>query len=239
VAVQIVGYHTGPNDPALLVATGGSVEGVSLEPGVELSYPLGDRHCAGAIDDGTHYPCDRPGAPYCERHTQDWAPTYTEEEYAVYLAAFAPATFKVGITRSWRLDTRLREQGADRAAHIHTATSGPIAREVEREIAAGMPEAVRVERKVASLAATVDSGAWEALLEEYSPVETFAFDYGLALEERPIAEIIAMGTVIGTKGRLLALQCAGTTYTTDLRELVGFEIAAEATRDHQSSLGAF
>ncbi|PSP76327.1 DUF2797 domain-containing protein [Halobacteriales archaeon QS_3_64_16] len=237
--MQIAGYHTGPDDPALLVATEGSVEHVALEPGAELSSPLGDRYCAGTIDDGAHYPCDRPGTPYCERHTRDWAPTYAEEEYAVYLAAFAPTTFKVGITRSWRLDTRLREQGADRAAHIHTAASGEIAREVEREIAAEMPEAVRVERKVASLAATVDSEAWDALLDEHAPIERFDFDYGLALKERPVAETIATGTVVGTKGRLLILEHAGTTYATDLRDLVGFEIAAEATRDHQASLGAF
>jgi hypothetical protein len=237
--VQIAGYRTGPDDPALLVAAEGSIEHVALKPSVELAYPLGDRHCAGAVDDAAHYPCDRPGTPYCERHTRDWAPTYAEEEYAVYLAAFAPATFKVGITRSWRLDTRLREQGADRAAHIHTAASGSIAREVEREIATEIPEAVRVERKVTSLAATVDIGAWEALLDEYSPIERFEFDYGLALEERPVAETIATGTVLGTKGRLVVLRHAGTTYVTDLRELVGFEIAAEATRDHQASLGAF
>jgi hypothetical protein len=237
--VQIVGYHTGPDDPGLLLAAEGSVEHVALEPRAELSYPLGDRHCAGTIDDGAHYSCDQPGTPYCEHHTRDWAPTYAEEEYAVYLAAFAPATFKVGITRSWRLDTRLREQGADRAAHIHTAASGPIAREVEREIAAEMPEAVRVERKVASLAASVDGEAWDALLRDHSPIERFAFDYGLPLEERPVVETIATGTVVGTKGRLLVLQHAGTTYATDLRDLVGFEIAAEATRDHQASLGAF
>jgi len=237
--VQIAGYRTGPDDPALLLAADGSVERVSLEPSVELAYPLGERHCAGVIDDGTHYPCDREPAPYCDRHTREWAPTYADEEHAIYLAAFAPAMFKVGITRSWRLDTRLREQGADRAAHIHTVSSGPIARGVEREIAAEIPEAVRVETKIEGLAATVDHDAWEALLEEHAPIETFEFDYGFALPERPVAERLATGIVLGTKGRILVLERAGTTYATDLRELVGYEIAAESTRDRQASLGAF
>jgi hypothetical protein len=222
--VQIVGYRTGPDDPGLLLADEGRVERVSLEPGTEIAYPLGERHCAGVIDDGTHYPCDRPKAPQCDRHSRDWAPTYADEEYAIYLAAFAPDTFKVGITRSWRLGTRLREQGADRAAHIHTVSSGSIARELEREISTEMPEAVRVDTKVAGLAATVDRNAWDALLETHDPIETFAFDYGFSLAERPVPETIATGLVLGTKGRILVCRWADTTYATDLRELVGFEI---------------
>jgi hypothetical protein len=239
--VQIAGYRTGPDDPALVLAAEGNVERVPLESGTELAYPLGGRRCAGLVDDGTHYPCDRPKAPYCDRHARDWAPSYADEEYAVYLAAFAPDSFKVGITRSWRLDTRLREQGADLAAHIHTVSSGPIARNVEREIAAGMPEAVRVDAKIDGLAAAVDREAWRALLDEYPPIETFAFDYGLSFADRPVAETVATGTVLGTKGRVLVLRRGGTVYATDLRALVGFAIATEteADRDRQTSLGAF
>jgi hypothetical protein len=92
---------------------------------------------------------------------------------------------------------------------------------------------------VASLAATVDTDAWEALLREHSPIETFEFDYGLSLAERPVAETLAIGTVLGTKGRLLVCRHAGTTYATDLRDLLGYEIAEEPTRDRQASLGAF
>jgi len=239
VPVQIVGYRTGPDDPALLLAEDRAVERVSLKPGIELAYPLGGRHCAGVVEDGTHYPCNRSNAPYCDHHGRDWAPTYTDEEYAIYLAAFAPDRFKVGITRSWRLDTRLREQGADLAAHIHTVSSGQVARELEREISTDVPEAVRVETKVKGLAATVDRDAWEALLEEYSPIETFEFDYGLSLAERPVPETVATGTVLGTKGRILVCRWADTTYATDLRALVGFEVTPETDRNRQSSLGAF
>lgn len=237
--MQIVGYHTGPDDPALLLAVEGRVEHVHLEPGVELAYPLGERYCAGVVDDGTHLPCDRRKAPYCAHHARDRVPTYTDEEYAVYLAAFAPDTFKVGITRSWRLDTRLREQGADLAAHIHTFSSGPVARDVEREIAAELSDAVRVDAKVRGLATTVDRDAWNALLDDYDPIETFEFDYGLSLAERPIPETVATGTVLGIKGRILVCRWAGTTYATDLRALVGFEVAPETDRNRQSSLGAF
>lgn len=237
--MQIAGYRTGPDEPALVLAEEGRTERVPLASGTEIAYPLGERHCAGVIDEGVHYPCDRLETPYCDRHSREWAPTYADEPYAVYLAAFAPDAFKVGITRSWRLDTRLREQGADRATHIHTVSSGPTARDLEREIATDVPEAVRVETKIEGLAASVDRDAWEDLLDEHPPIEEFAFDYGLALTERPVAEPIATGTVIGTKGRILVCRYAGTTYATDLRDLVGFEIATEPCRNRQASLGAF
>lgn len=237
--MQIVGYRTGPDDPAFLLARKGTVERVALAPEREIAYPLGERHCAGVIDDGTHYPCDRPQAPYCDRHSRDRIPTYTDEQYAVYLAAFAPDTFKVGITRSWRLDTRLREQGADLAAHLYTVSSGAIARDLEREIASEIPDAVRVDAKIRGLAATVDRDAWTALLDDHDPIETFAFDYGLSLAERPVPETVATGTVLGTKGRILVCRWAGTTYATDLRALVGFEVVPRSDRDRQASLGAF
>lgn len=253
--MQVVGYETAPvgNPPhaALLLASDGSVDRLSLEPGVELAYSLGERHCAGSTENGTHTPCSEPSAPYCDRHTSRWAcarctgdcsmPLATcREEHAVYLAAFAPATFKVGVTRSWRLETRLREQGADRAAHLRTVENGRVARQIEADIAADVGDRVRVPTKVRGLAEPVDEAAWAALLGEYDPIETFAFEYDLALAERPVAETIASGTVRGTKGRVLVVEYGGSTYAVDLRELVGYELAAgEPDRALQSSFAAF
>ncbi len=55
-----------------------------------------------------------------------------------------------------------------------------------------------------------------------------------------MAETIAAGTVRGTKGRLLVLDRAGTTYAVDLRDLVGHEVTSGAgSRDLQASLGAW
>ncbi len=82
------------------------------------------------------------------------------EEHAVYVAAFAPETFKVGVTKLRRLETRLREQGADRAAHVHTVSNGRIARELEAEIADWLVDRVRTGPKVESLASEVDEAAW-------------------------------------------------------------------------------
>ncbi len=248
--MQIVGYRTGET-ASLLLSDGGDVEAVSLSPGTDLAYTLGDRHCAGAVTEAGHEACDADAAPYCPNHRSTWACALCtgncsmplescREEHAVYLAAFAPDTFKVGVTRLWRLETRLREQGADRGAHVRTVPDGRVARRIEADVAERVPDRVRVPTKVAGLADEVDEAAWTDLLAEFDPLDTYAFDYGLDLTERPLAETVATGTVRGTKGRVAVLDNGGTTYAVDLRSLVGYEVEAGATdRSLQSSLGAF
>jgi len=250
--VQIVGYEADTGDcAALSVADDGAVRRESLAPGTELAYALGDRHCAGTVDGDEHLACPDADAPYCSQHTDRWPcarctgecslPLEScREEHAVYLAAFAPDTFKIGVTRSWRLDTRLREQGADRAAHLRTVRDGRIARQIEADIAAEVGDRVRVPAKIRGLDRSVDDAAWASLLAEYDPIDTFEFDYGLALSDRPMAETLATGTVRGTKGRVLVLDNGASTYAVDMRDLVGYDVTDGGTgRDLQSSLGAF
>lgn len=247
--MQFVGYDS--SDGGLYVASGGDIEYVPLEAGEELAYTLGDRHCAGTFHDEEHVVCAVDDAPYCDQHRSTWVcarctGTCLKDEmdcfddHAVYLAAFAPDRFKVGVTKLWRLETRLREQGADRAAHIRTVEDGRIARRIEAAIAEDIPDRVRVPTKRQGLHETVDVDAWEALVAEYDPIETFAFDYGLDLTERPMTETMASGTIRGTKGRLLVLSRGGSTYAVDLRDLVGYDVEEGAKeREMQSSLGAF
>ena len=261
--MQIVGYDTDDgglllSDPAGGDAAGAdprhptaAVEYVPLDPGTDLAYRLGDRHCAGVVTDAGHRPCDADDTPHCSDHTSTWVcarctGTCLKDEmdcvddHAIYLAAFAPETFKIGVTKAYRLETRLREQGADRGAHIRTVENGRIAREIEAELAAEIPDRVRVPAKLAGLGRSVDDAAWAALLDDFDPTETFAFDYGLGLSERPVAETLATGRVRGTKGRLLVLDHGGSTYAVDMRELVGYEvIEGDTDRRLQSSLGAF
>jgi len=63
--VQLVGYRSSGNGSSLLVSdAAGEVDHQPLEAGEELAYSLGERHCAGTIDeDGAHVACDRPSAP--------------------------------------------------------------------------------------------------------------------------------------------------------------------------------
>jgi hypothetical protein len=252
--VQFVDYETAPvgdhEDAALWVAEAGQARRISLAPGEEIAYGLGERHCAGVRDGTAHEPCENEGVPHCDRHTSRWAcarctgecdlPLATcREEHAVYLAAVAPATFKVGVTRSWRLSTRLREQGADRGAHLRTVPDGRVARRIEADIAADVGDRVRVPAKRRGLAQTVDESAWRALLAGFDPIDTFRFEYGLDLTERPVAETLASGRVRGTKGRLLVLERAGSRYAVDLRDLVGHELTDRDDRPLQSSFATF
>lgn len=242
--MQVVGYESAP-DPALVLAAGGPVERVPLDAGTELAYSLGERHCAGIVQNGRHDPCPNPGVPYCETHTVPWSVASnadSEEEHAVYLAAFAPATFKVGVTRTWRLERRLREQGADRAAHVFTVADGRIAREVEDDVDEDprLTQFVQVSQKLPGLHREVDESAWESLLDDFTVHERFAFDYGLSLTEQPVPETLLSGTVLGVKGRVLVLERGGTRYAVDMRDLLGHEVhEGEEDRDLQSSLGAW
>jgi len=252
--VQVVGYETAAvtgDDAVLVVADEGQIRRESLAPGAELAYSLGQRHCAGVVEDSSHEPCSAERAPFCDRHTSRWACARCtgdcdrplpacHEEHAVYLAAFAPDAFKVGVTRSWRLETRLREQGADRAAHLRTAEDGRIARQIEADIAPSVGDRVRVPTKMSGLGREVDNAAWQELLASHDPITLFAFEYGLALAEQPVSETLASGTVRGTKGRVLVLDRGGSTYAVDLRSLVGHELAAgQPDRPLQSSFAAF
>lgn len=251
--MQIVGYQTATaNDPAaLLLSDGGIVEEHPLVPDGEVTFALGDRHCAGVLDDGIHLDCANDGAPYCPTHTSRWPcarcdgtcamPTMAcHEEHAVYLAAFAPDTIKVGVTRSWRLETRLREQGADRGAHIRTVKNGRVARQLETDMAERYPDRVRVATKIETLHQAVDDDVWATVVDDHDPIETFDLEYGLSLAAQPVPETIASGTVRGTQGRVLVIDRAGTTYAVDLRDLVGYEVTGERpSRNLQASFGAF
>jgi len=254
--VQVVGYRTGARagaEPALVFARDGDLEREPLAPGRELAYTLGDRHCAGAIDGDEHLPCAASAAPYCEHHDSTWICAKCtgsclkremdcHTEHAIYLAAFAPSTFKVGVTGRSDPTVRLREQGADRGAIIRRVADGRIARELEAEIAATtpLPDSVRVPTKIEGIGRDVDRGSWERLLGEFAVETTHEFDYGLGLDAAPIADTFAAGTVIGTKGRVLVLERSGSRFAVDMRSLVGHELERGTSgRELQSSLGAF
>jgi hypothetical protein len=247
--VQIVGYDSSTG--GLLVSDSDGLTYRELDPGTQLEYTLGNRHCAGTVHDDSHIACENPAAPYCPDHQHTWVCAVCTgtclkdemdcfDDHAIYLAAFAPDQFKVGVTKEWRLETRLREQGADRAAHIRTVDDGRIARQLESEIADEIPDRVRVPTKLAGLGQSVDESAWQELLGEFDPIEPFEFDYGLDLDSQPVDETIATGTVRGTKGRLVVIDRGGSTYGVDMRNLVGYEVTdGRSSRELQSSLGSF
>ena len=249
--VQLVGYEPSGRGSSIIVARPDGLDRHCLRAGTSLSLRLGARRCAGRIEGDVHYPCDRQTSPYCPDHIDSWicarctgtclkAEMDCFQTHAVYLAAFPPDTFKVGVTKLDRLETRLREQGAHRAAHVHTVSNGRIARELEAEIANRLVDRVRIETKIDGLAGSLDQDAWNRLLDEFEVIDRYTFDYGFDLDRRPIRETMATGTVVGVQGRLLVLERGGTTYVVDMRDLVGYELAErDGASRLQSSLGSF
>jgi hypothetical protein len=62
--VQVVGYQSRVESPAALrIAEEGVVRAERLEPGTELAYTLGERHCAGTVDGDTHLVLPGPHGP--------------------------------------------------------------------------------------------------------------------------------------------------------------------------------
>ncbi|MFW5922194.1 MAG: DUF2797 domain-containing protein [Halodesulfurarchaeum sp.] len=251
--MQIVGYEAGtPTEPAALaLANDGTVETRRLIPGEDLALSLDGRHCAGRIEDGKHVSCENEQAPYCETHQSRWPCAQCRgdcampieachEEHAIYLAAFEPSHFKVGVTRRWRLETRLTEQGARRAAHVRTVENGREARQIEAEMANDVADRITTDTKIAGLGQPLDLEAWERFLDPYGVIETFEFEYGLDLDRQPIQTTMAAGRIRGSRGRILVLERGETTYAVDLKSLVGYEVTdGGAEPDRQASLGAF
>lgn len=243
--MQIVGYTPtkgSTSDAALLFAdASGTVTEQPLQQGTTLEYTLHERHCAGEITTNqTHNSCPQKETPHCYNHQDFWKcaictgdcskPLDTcDEPHAIYLAAFAPNLFKVGVTRQWRLKTRLTEQGALQAAHIFNVEDGRIARQKELQITIDydIPDQIRTTNKLDSLNGTIDEHTWQELLENFDPIEEFSFDYNLDLSTPPLPEVLLTGTVIGTQGRILVLENTGTTYAIDLRDLLGYNITPE------------
>lgn len=254
--MQIVGYDRGLREspePGLLIARDGVIEREPLSPGRELSYVLGDRRCAGTVDGDEHIACRDSAVPYCPMHDSTWicarctgtclkAEMDCYTEHAIYLAAFAPSTFKVGVTGRPDPLVRLREQGADRGAIIRRVEDGRIAREIEADIAAStpIPDSVRVGTKLEGLGRTVNEAAWARLLDGFDVESVHEFEYGLDLDSTPLTETLASGVVLGAKGRIVVLERGSERFAVDMRSLVGHEVhTGTAARELQSSLSSF
>lgn len=252
--MQIISYNTGGDsaeEPALVVGSESDVTSLPLATGTELSYTLLDRHCVGQTTNSKHHSCPSETVPYCRAHDDLWQCAICtgdcskpldscDEEHAVYIAAFAPKIFKVGVTRSWRLETRLREQGADRAVHIRTVADGRLARQIEAEIAETLVDRVRVPKKIKNIHQSVEDDAWNALISKYDVIEDFDFDYEIDLSQQPLSDTFLSGTVYGTQGRVLLLEKGGSIYGVDMRDLLGYDITQSTESEElQSSFSSF
>lgn len=147
----------------LKLATESGYEEIKMEIGKELDLELTEkRRCIGFHDEkGSMTPCPEfreiesgDQCSECRRNDiytgwrQGKSSPGFEADYSVYLAQCGKKV-KVGVTRSSRLESRWREQGADFAVELDSGLSGDEALERERELSEkGFRERVRKERKI-------------------------------------------------------------------------------------------
>ncbi|MDZ7730657.1 MAG: DUF2797 domain-containing protein [Natrialbaceae archaeon] len=156
-----------------------------------------------------------------------------------HLALFAPDTVKVGVTRTWRLQIRLREQGADRGAKIREVPDGRLAREIEAGLTSQFPD--RVDIRTESRGA--GSGSRHRDVGDDSRVLRGPRAGRPHLWPAPRSPAGIRddrdGNGGGREGRLRAPH--GSTHSVvDMRDLVGHEVNPDREPPaRQSSLGAF
>lgn len=149
--------------PELKLATEEGFERLTLSEGRELEYEvINERRCTGFHSaPGNHVPCPEfrkidSGAQCGECRGKDVYTDYRrgssgkglEADFSVYLAQCGNEV-KVGVTKSSRLMTRWKEQGANYAAEVFSELTADEALEKEKEISEkGLSERIRKEKKI-------------------------------------------------------------------------------------------
>ena len=223
----------------------------------ELCFSLQGRGCTGTFVEGQYVPCESTATPHCERcEPVNYCTMCRGEclklrkdclmEHSVYLALFTPDLVKVGVTRSSRLDDRLREQGADRGAVLATFPDGERARQEEQRVSQCIPGSISADSKVAGLTLTPNVRVWWEVLRSFGVSRDMALEYfPEPLWMRPIPLVVRTGTtitgrVVGLKGQVLVLEKFNTLYALNCPSLLGYEVGfAPGPVNLQASLRAF
>ncbi|HMK45664.1 MAG TPA: DUF2797 domain-containing protein [Methanocella sp.] len=234
--MRIVGYSS--IDRVLVVSPDQIIDMSS-----ELALMLTGRGCAGRWDGTAHLPCDSPETPYCVRCAEraDACTICRGKclkskkncmiDHSVYLAVFAPSTMKVGVSRSYRLETRLMEQGADEGYEIARFPDGESARALERALSARFPDRLSFAEKLGT--GVINRAAVGTALNGFDIFRTYTFNhfpYALTSSPIPIRPQVNMGIsgrVVGIKGQALVLKKHDTFYAVNLDSLVGFDCCEE------------
>jgi len=233
--MRIIGYSS--IDRVLLTDSG------TIALSQDIGIILRKRGCAGRWKDDKYIPCDSADAPFCERcggilpdacvMCRGECPKNEKTctiEHSVYLAIFAPDLVKVGVSKTQRLETRLREQGADIGLEIARYPDGELARKRERELAAIYPDRVTFEHKLGGLSQPVNGETVQMVYARYDASRVMHFDY---FRERPWMKPIVLeprenmavsGKVLGVKGQALVIEKGSTLYAMNLDGLIGFDV---------------
>jgi hypothetical protein len=248
--VRVIGFY--PLGRYVLLSSGQRVE---LDGGICFTFH--ERGCAGTFIDGKYVSCDSDTAPHCERcEPIDYCTICRGEclklhkdclqEHTVYLAFFAPDMVKVGVTRSSRLEDRLREQGADRGAVLAIFPDGQRARQEEQLVSQNIPTIVSMDSKIAGLNRKPNLRLWNKVLESFGVSQDIVMEYfsePLWMQPLPISvlhDTTVTGKVFGLKGNVLVLEKFNTLYALNCHSFIGYDVSfVPGPINLQASLRAF
>lgn len=250
--MRIIGYSSIDK----VIITGPELKEIDLSG--DIALVLEKRGCAGRWEGDTYVPCDSEESPYCRHCGSLPDPCITcrgeclketktcDVEHSVYLAIFSPDIVKVGVSKARRLETRLREQGADMGFEIARYPDGELARKRERSLAATFPDRISLQEKLSGMATKVDAGTLREIYGRYDASRIMRFDYFKEpLWMKPIviepAEGMAIsGRVLGVKGKALIIEKRNTIYAINLDDLIGYGVeAGKGSVNLQTSLFEF
>ena len=234
--MRIIGYSS--IDKILITAPG---EG-RIDISQDIALVLKKRGCAGRWEGDKHISCDSEEAPFCSNCSgppdpcvmcrgeclkQDKTCTL---EHSVYLAIFSPDLVKVGVSKTRRLETRLREQGADIGIEIARFPDGELARKRERELASTYPDRLSFESKLDGVSQNVSGETLQKLYRQYDAGRILHFEY---FKEKPWMKPIIIqphgnmaisGRVLGVKGKAIVIEKGNTLYAINLDCLMGYDV---------------
>jgi hypothetical protein len=233
--MRIIGYSS---IDKILVASPG-VEHIDISQ--EIAMVMKKRGCAGRWEGDEHVPCDSGVGPFCSNcsgppdpcvmcrgECQKPEKTCTIE-HSVYLAVFSPTLVKVGVTKTRRLETRLKEQGADIGLEIARFPDGELARKRERELSSIYPDRLSYEDKLEGVSQNVSGETLQKLYQRYDAGRILHFEY---FKEKPWMKPIIIephentaiaGRVLGIKGKAAVIEKRNTLYAINLDSLIGFD----------------
>jgi hypothetical protein len=234
--MRIIGYSSVDK----VLQTAPDLEEIDISS--EISLVLKRRGCAGRWEEEKHYSCDSDEAPFCGDCGGPPDPCVMcrgeclrtdktcDVEHSVYLAIFAPDLVKVGVSKTQRLETRLKEQGADIGLEIARFPDGQLARQRERMLAATYPDRVTFEKKLEVLSQVVNGETVRMIYRRFEAERVLRFDH---FRERPwmtpilidVHENMAVsGRVLGIKGQALVLEKGNSLYAVNLDSLIGYDV---------------
>lgn len=137
-----------------------------------------------------------------------------------------PGIIKVGVSRAWRLEKRLREQGADRGFEIARLPDGELARKMERGLTAKYTDRLTFEDKI--VPGNIECAIAEVrdnfeVMREYSFEHFPREPWMKPIIIRPGSGMSISGRLFGIKGQALVLEKHNTLYAINLDSLVGYD----------------